>query len=118
MTKFCSNCGKELLDNQEVCLNCGVLVNNNSNNITSSNGDSGNFGWFILGFFFPIIGLILYICFKNGRIKDAKQVGKGALASVILNLVLIVISIIFFSIFASRTDYNIYPDYYDGLKFD
>lgn len=28
MTKFCSNCGKELNENQAVCLNCGVAVNN------------------------------------------------------------------------------------------
>ncbi len=27
MTKFCSNCGKELKENADVCLNCGVLVN-------------------------------------------------------------------------------------------
>lgn len=118
MAKFCSNCGKELLDNQEVCLNCGVLVSNNNSNNTVSNGDNGSAGWFILGFFFPIVGLILYICFKNNRVKDAKQVGKGALASVIIYLVLVVIFVIFFGIFASRNDYNIYPDYYDGLKFD
>lgn len=34
MAKFCSNCGKELNENQDVCLNCGVSVkkNNSSNN--------------------------------------------------------------------------------------
>ena len=39
MAKFCSNCGKELQENQDVCLNCGVSVkkNNQSNN---SNGKS------------------------------------------------------------------------------
>ena len=34
MAKFCSNCGKELQENQDVCLNCGVTVkkdNHNSN---------------------------------------------------------------------------------------
>ena len=34
MAKFCSNCGKELQENQDVCLNCGVSIkkNNQSNN--------------------------------------------------------------------------------------
>ena len=34
MAKFCSNCGKELNENQDVCLNCGVSIkrNNQPNN--------------------------------------------------------------------------------------
>ena len=28
MAKFCRNCGKELNEEQNVCLNCGVVVNN------------------------------------------------------------------------------------------
>ena len=38
MAKFCSNCGKELHEKQDVCLNCGVYINkakpmpNNENN--------------------------------------------------------------------------------------
>lgn len=27
MGKFCSNCGKELNENQDICLGCGVMVN-------------------------------------------------------------------------------------------
>ena len=35
MAKFCSNCGKEVQENQDVCLNCGVTIRkfNNTNNI-------------------------------------------------------------------------------------
>lgn len=38
MAKFCSNCGKELNENQDVCLNCGVSIkrNNQSNNNPNS----------------------------------------------------------------------------------
>ena len=31
MDKFCSNCGKELKENADVCLNCGVLIENAEN---------------------------------------------------------------------------------------
>ena len=38
MTKFCSNCGSEINENADICLNCGVMVNknNNSNNNNSN----------------------------------------------------------------------------------
>ena len=32
MAKFCSNCGAELNENQDVCLKCGVRVNKTSVN--------------------------------------------------------------------------------------
>ena len=34
MAKFCTNCGKELDENASLCLNCGVLVEKNTNNDT------------------------------------------------------------------------------------
>lgn len=36
MAKFCTNCGKELDENAALCLNCGVLVGNNTNNNNSN----------------------------------------------------------------------------------
>ena len=32
MAKYCSNCGKEIQENQDVCLNCGVSTRKNTNN--------------------------------------------------------------------------------------
>lgn len=54
--------------------------------------DSGSFGWAVLGFFFPIVGLILYLVWKDTKPKSAKQAGMGALVSVIINVVLVIIS--------------------------
>lgn len=40
MNKFCSNCGKELKENADVCVNCGKIINNtnNKNNCVKGNG--------------------------------------------------------------------------------
>lgn len=41
MGKYCSNCGSELNETQNVCLKCGVLLensNNNSHKIKNKNG--------------------------------------------------------------------------------
>lgn len=38
MAKFCSNCGAELNEEQEICLKCGVRVKNiNGGNLNNSN---------------------------------------------------------------------------------
>lgn len=55
----------------------------NSNN----NEDKGSFGFAILGFIFPIIGLILYIIWKDKKPASSKKAGIGALIGFILNII-------------------------------
>ena len=40
MAKYCANCGKELDENADICLGCGVLVNK-ENKKTMNNVNSG-----------------------------------------------------------------------------
>ena len=56
--------------------------------------DKGNIGWGILGFFIPIVGLILYIVWYKTKPKCAKQAGIGALIRVILKMILIFLMIV------------------------
>lgn len=88
MAKFCGNCGNEVDANAYICVKCGAVVEHNekSNNIV--NVDKGGFGWGVLGFFVPIVGLILYLVWKNDKPNSAKASGMGALISVILGIVL------------------------------
>lgn len=51
----------------------------------------GNAGWLVLGLFFPLIGLILYLVWKNDRPGDSKMAGKGALIGVIIEAVIMII---------------------------
>ena len=48
----------------------------------------------MLGFFIPLAGLILYLVWRTEYPLRAKSVGKGALVSVILYAVLVVLYII------------------------
>lgn len=54
MAKFCYNCGKELKEEQDICLNCGVKVNNSKPVNTDPNAKSkiaaGLFGIFLGAF--------------------------------------------------------------------
>ena len=51
---------------------------------------TGSIGYGFLGFFFPIIGFILFLVWKNDKPVSAKQVGIGALIGFILWIVIIV----------------------------
>lgn len=47
----------------------------------------GSIGWAVLGFFIPIVGWILYFCWKSSKPGDAKMAGIGGLAGFAFNLV-------------------------------
>lgn len=53
--------------------------------------DNGGFLWGLLGCCIPIVGLVLFLVWKDQKPKTAKAAGIGALVSVILWVVFYVI---------------------------
>ncbi len=49
--------------------------------------DNGGFLWGLLGCCIPVVGLILFLVWKDQKPKTAKAAGIGALVSVILGVV-------------------------------
>ena len=49
-------------------------------------------GWGVLGFFFPFVGLILYLVWYDNHRKRAKTAGKGALIGAIAAVALWVLT--------------------------
>ena len=49
--------------------------------------DNGGFSWGLLGFCIPVVGLILFLIWKDQKPKTAKAAGIGALVSVIIYVV-------------------------------
>lgn len=74
---FCKNCGQEIYDKAVICPHCGV-----SQKDDSSVSDSGSIGWGFLGCCIPIVGLILFLVWRDNKPKNAKAAGIGALISV------------------------------------
>ena len=85
---FCKNCGKEIDNNTTFCPHCGGTQENKPAVV-----DNGGFAWGLLGFCLPLVGLILFLVWKDTKPKTSKAAGKGALISVILAVVYYVIMI-------------------------
>lgn len=109
---FCKNCGKELENGVNFCPYCGARQTAeqevyqefpNANQGTGYQGtatqsprtaepDAPSMGFAVLGFFFPLVGLILWLCMMNTTPLRAKSAGKGALVGVIVQVVLSLLS--------------------------
>lgn len=93
---FCSGCGKELPPDENFCRVCGkqrtipaqgaqpVFQQQQINLQMGYIQDAPSGGMTALGFFIPIVGLILYLVWKDQTPLKAKSAGKGALIGAIV----------------------------------
>ncbi|WP_294386341.1 zinc-ribbon domain-containing protein [uncultured Ruminococcus sp.] len=102
---YCKNCGRSVDDTSSYCNNCGARIDNKPNADVSE--DNSNLGFAILGFFIPIVGLILFLIYEEKKPKRAKSAGKGALIGFITKIVLAIILVILYVVFATSLFNNI-----------
>ena len=90
---YCKNCGCSLPDDATKCENCGAVLSYGfeAGKTNTVKEEKGSVLLGILGFMFPLIGLILYLAMMHSEPKKAKSAGKGALTAFIIYLVFIVI---------------------------
>lgn len=94
---YCKNCGCSLPDDAAKCENCGAVLSYGfeAGKTNPAKDEKGSVLLGILGFMFPLIGLILYLAMMHSEPKKAKSAGKGALTAFIIYLVFIVIYLVF-----------------------
>ena len=84
--KYCSKCGKELMDEAVICVGCGCPV---SNNVENKNTDKPEIpslitAAIVLGFLMPIVGLILGIV---GAVKYSEtEIHKKAIGAILISI--------------------------------
>ena len=105
---YCKNCGRTVDDTSSYCNNCGARIDNKPN--ADASEDSLSLGFAILGFFIPIVGLILFLIYEEKKPKRAKSAGKGALIGFITKIVLAIILVILYVVFAASLFNNISND--------
>lgn len=93
--KFCSHCGKEIVDAAIVCPNCGCSVASAPSGVV----DEPSAGLNILAFLLPIIGLAMYLIYQEKTPIRAKAIGKWALIGFIVGCSLIALRTILIGLF-------------------
>lgn len=88
---YCKNCGKEISDQTTFCPNCGTSQNATTQPTVV---DNGGIGWGLLGCCIPIVGLILFLVWKDSKPKTSKAAGIGALVGVILCILYYIIVVV------------------------
>mgnify|MGYP003306973005 CR=1 FL=1 len=96
MAKFCTKCGKEISEDAVICIHCGCSIES-----ANASNDSDSKSWWCLGFFTslfltPLIGLILWLVWKDEAPKKARNVGLGTLWSLLPVGIIIVVSLIIY----------------------
>lgn len=105
---YCKNCGRTVDDTSSYCNNCGARIDNKPN--ADASEDSLSLGFAILGFFIPIVGLILFLIYEEKKPKRAKSAIKGTLIGFITEIVLAIILVILSVVFATSLFNNISND--------
>ncbi len=107
---FCENCGKEIPDHLKFCPHCGAYI---------EKIEGRTFGYGILSFFIPIIGIVLYLVWRKEKPKAAKSAIKGWILNVALKVIALIIVLIF-SVFivgveTGEASYQNYTDHQSGI---
>lgn len=122
--KYCPRCGQPSNDINNVCSSCGFVFFNQNQSYGGQQYanqpvynpnmyrpmDAPNVGFGVLGFFFPLIGLILYLCWKDQTPLKAKSAGKGALIGFISSVVISIITVI---VLVSVGSLALFDEFYD-----
>ncbi len=108
--KYCTKCGQELVDEAVVCTRCGCAV---APERRTEATDAPHMGFAVLSFFIPLVGLILYLFFKDCYPLRARSCGKGAIIGFVTEVVLTILYVVVVvalvgSIFTSIGSYGYY----------
>lgn len=94
--KFCQNCGAKIDIKAVVCPQCGVpiaggpLDKSNSNKTIVNQNDGNSIALNAIGFFLPLIGLIMWLAFHNEYPERAKNVGISSIAGIVVGIIIYV----------------------------
>ncbi|MCX4249190.1 MAG: zinc-ribbon domain-containing protein [Bacilli bacterium] len=80
---YCGDCGKKLNSNSKFCPYCGSRVASENVTVVNSNEDSVNVLLVIASFLVPILGVVLFVIYKDKKTKTSKAYGIAALVGFI-----------------------------------
>ena len=104
--KYCTKCGKELVDDAVICPVCGCACDPGFY-CTRREEDRVSIGLCILAFFIPIFGVIYWAVKRQETPKNANAIGLTALISWAINMVSSILASAFLPEFLATVINNI-----------
>jgi len=83
---FCTKCGTEIKESANFCNKCGNARPNRQISIQKI-GNGSSFGFALLGFLFPYVGLVVYFIIKEEKPLIARSCIKGVIWGVVLTVI-------------------------------
>ena len=103
---YCRYCGKQIEEDARFCPYCGSAKQEErqapppqQRNVDLNDAPSGGFA--VLGVFFPVVGLILFLVWQDTMPQGAKSCGKGALTAGIVSASLVLLTFIAIAVIAA-----------------
>ena len=103
---YCRYCGKQIEEDARFCPYCGSAQQEErqapppqQRYVDPNDAPSGGFA--VPGFFFPVVGLILFLVWQDTMPQRAKSCGKGALTAVIVSASLVLLTFIAIAVIAA-----------------
>ncbi|MDR1412375.1 MAG: DUF2510 domain-containing protein [Actinomycetes bacterium] len=103
-SRICATCKKTIAFDDTFCPKCGaqqpeltttelasVIAQVQTSSAQKPQDIEPNFGYAVLGFFIPVVGLVLYLIWKDDKPGPANSAGTGALVSFIFGVVIWII---------------------------
>jgi len=100
--KYCTKCGKELMDEAVVCPHCGCATEAWKAKEEKEYDDEISVGLCVLSAFIPLFGIIYWIVKYQTTPRRAKACGITAIVSFVISIIFNVISSIMLASFFSE----------------
>ena len=104
INRFCPSCGIQYTADKKFCDQCGGELKEMTTAASTplqsaaypqaNPTDAPSGGYAVLGFFIPIVGLILFLTWKDSFPLRARSAGKGALIGFIVGVILSIAAVI------------------------
>lgn len=121
--RYCKECGSAVDERNKYCISCGNPMGPLSPKIEHHNLEyEGSYAWFIMGFFFPVVGIVLFFVWLHNKRKSSRSALLGSFISIIVSVFLGILVANFLSgipTFVEIEEGNVkWQAYSDGLQIE
>ena len=87
---FCKKCGNQIMDDAVVCVHCGCPTDKFDPD-PQKNQDKSSVNVALISFFLPLVGLVIYLVYKDNQPLKAESAKMGTIWGFFLPIIIILL---------------------------